>query len=409
VIGQLSDPSKPIHIWGAGFAGLILAYFLSEKGHEIHLYEKSNRVGGKLKTSHTPFGPVEAAANAFYADEKMLSHFEQLGLKPVFSRKKLQRWIWREGTVKKPLSFFEIIRILLRSLQKMPAHKSSATVEEIFLPLLGPQKVKNLLSPALQGVYSADAHELHAHSVWPQLSGPIRSYLSFFHSLKKKAHSVSFVGGMQTYLDALEKNLRQKKHVHFYFNALESQFSLLPNTLICTEASSAASLLQVVWPEGAKKLQELPYRSLTSVTFFTEENILPLEGGFGVLFPQDSGFQARGLLINHSIFPQRLEGKAKGSYTFILEGLDEVAQRAKADWWKLCRCLKIKLFEGDGLCGTYIHPWAIGLPLYNSTRALILESLIHDPTRPRELVLFGNYTQGISLREMYHLAEKFSA
>lgn len=56
-IREANDPrqKRKVHILGAGMAGLAAAYVLHELGHEVTVYEASNRVGGRVFTQR--FGP----------------------------------------------------------------------------------------------------------------------------------------------------------------------------------------------------------------------------------------------------------------------------------------------------------------------------------------------------------------
>ena len=42
---RVNDMKKKIIVVGAGAAGLMAAGRAAEKGHEVHLYEKNNRIG----------------------------------------------------------------------------------------------------------------------------------------------------------------------------------------------------------------------------------------------------------------------------------------------------------------------------------------------------------------------------
>ena len=66
IIGKIDPSDKNVTIYGAGFSGLILAYFLKSEGYKITIHEKSNKVGGKIQTKKVEGGLVEKGANALY-------------------------------------------------------------------------------------------------------------------------------------------------------------------------------------------------------------------------------------------------------------------------------------------------------------------------------------------------------
>ena len=54
-----------IAIIGAGLAGLTCAYELRGSGHEVDVYEATDRIGGKLYTVAFEGGPTDMGAEAF--------------------------------------------------------------------------------------------------------------------------------------------------------------------------------------------------------------------------------------------------------------------------------------------------------------------------------------------------------
>ena len=56
IIGKINPDQRHVTIWGAGFSGLILGYFLKDQGYSVTIYEKSNRIGGKIQTKRTGAG-----------------------------------------------------------------------------------------------------------------------------------------------------------------------------------------------------------------------------------------------------------------------------------------------------------------------------------------------------------------
>ncbi len=52
-----------IKVVGAGFSGLVTAYFLTKQGFAVQIFEKSSRAGGLIQTIRTPHGLIETAAN----------------------------------------------------------------------------------------------------------------------------------------------------------------------------------------------------------------------------------------------------------------------------------------------------------------------------------------------------------
>ncbi len=66
IIGKINPEQRHVTIWGAGFSGLILGYFLKDQGYNVTIHEKSNKVGGKIQTKRTGAGMAEKGPNALY-------------------------------------------------------------------------------------------------------------------------------------------------------------------------------------------------------------------------------------------------------------------------------------------------------------------------------------------------------
>ena len=86
-----------IHIIGAGFTGLTLAYELQKAGLKVQLYEK-NQVGGLLQTTHSSTHLRESAANGLLWTPRLEQLASELGVDFIASQKaSKKRFIFREG------------------------------------------------------------------------------------------------------------------------------------------------------------------------------------------------------------------------------------------------------------------------------------------------------------------------
>lgn len=393
-IGKLAPSQREVHIWGGGFAGLTLAVLLSRKNFTVNLYEKSDRLGGKLGTTLTPNGVVEWAANAFFADESLKKFLASLDLKLVTVPKGLRRLIYYNQKLHSAFSIKLLKYVFKAFLTSPPVLDSETTLADFFLPLLGQEKIDHLLSPAVQGIYGCEAAELNFLSLYPELQGQhFKNYWQFKKALKKNpAQSVSFEKGMQEALTSMSKHITGK-----IFLSHQLPFDLKPNTIICTNAHEASELLKDLWPEGSAELKKIQYLPLTSWTFFLKNPLPQLFKSFGILFPTDQKATSLGVLCNHEIFPQRLSGEAKASLTFIVRKDKIELEDLKNDFEK-CGFSQQDLLTDH----KFVYPKA--LPLYDQTRLQVVEKLHSLSSRPQSLILFGNYVAGISLREMYQAA-----
>ena len=379
-IGSL-DPALPdVHIWGAGVSGLLMAHFLRSTGWKVHLYEKSDRIGGKIRSHKIEEGVFEEGPNALYATGEVEEWLKELGLEILPATPKLKRRIWR-GQAQAPLSPGEVLALLPRLFKRSPSLQSDLSLADFFRPLLQ-EKIETLLTPALQGIYGVGADQLSVKSIWPTLKAG--TYLSVIRQLKgPKARSVSFKLGMQEFIDRLAQDFKDQIQLNC------SQFVLRPNTILCTNAHEASELLKSTHPKIAQELNRIQYQKLSSVLSLTPPKT-EMQQTFGFLFPRSVGIQSLGVLFNQEIFPGRC------GVTFI------VGENQGADSIVRDDLLKLRWSTLD----LKVHSWEKALPIYNSSRAQAIDQLHAE--KISGLTLFGNYVAGISLRDMISAAKKFS-
>jgi protoporphyrinogen oxidase len=289
--------------------------------------------------------------------------------------------------------------------KKPPLITDGLTVADFFLPLLGQEKVDRFISPVLSGIYVVPAENLHFRSVFHQVGNKAQfvSYFDFIkHMLKVQksepklevSGSVTFEGGMQTLINRLADILKHDIKLN------SKDFKPKSNTIICTDAMTASELLSTLKPEMSRELSRIRYTELSSVTVFLKREIRPLNRAFGVLIPQETGFNAFGILNNKAIFPQNNENML--SYTLI--------SRKKLSDEEILSDLK-QLFPEIGkedIDHTENNHWDKALPLYDLQRYLSVKKLHQIANKEKNLAIFGNYVAGISLREMISSAKAFA-
>ncbi len=407
VIGKISPEEKHVYIWGAGFSGLVLGYYLKSQGYQITIYEKSNKVGGKIHTKKTSSGLVEQGANALYLNADGLELLKELKLEPIPAQKKLKRLLMIGGKPKRPFQLAVFSKIAVNAHKKPPLISDGLSVAEFFKPLLGPENIQKFLSPILGGLYAAPAEQLHFRTVFSQVGkkAQFESYWDFIKLIFKtqKAQpkqeisgSVSFDGGMQTLINRLGEALRHDIKLN-----TKEHFRLKGNTIICTDALTASELLKEARPEMSTELARIKYQTLSTVTVFMKREIKSLQKAFGVLIPLDQGFQSIGVVNNKAIFPANNENVL--SYTFISRQHLEKNQIIED-----IKKLNTDLTDEDVDAMEFTH-WEKALPTYDLQLFLANKKLHQLAYKEENLAIFGNYVAGISLREMISAAKSFAS
>lgn len=406
IIGKINPDDRHVTIWGAGFAGLVLGYFLKDQGYRITIYERSNRAGGKIKTQKTEAGLAETGPNALYLNQDGLELLRELKLEPIPAAQKLKRLLMINGRPKRPFQLSLFSKIAANAHKKPPLIFDGLTVSDFFTPLLGQENIENYLSPALAGLYATSADQLHFRSIFSQVGtrAQFDSYWSFIKLMRKhhKAQpklelsgSVTFEGGMQTLTNRLAEILRHDIKLNY-----KESFRVKGNTIVCTDAINASELLKDVRPVLSEELGRIQYRTLSSSTVFLKREIKSLNKAFGVLIPLNSGFHSIGVINNKAIFPANNENVS--SYTFISPKKltdEEVLQDL---------ILLSSDVTGEDIQHVETTFWDKALPVYDLQLYLAVKKLHQLSQKEGTLAIFGNYVAGISLREMISAAKSFS-
>ncbi len=404
--GRISNSSNSIHIWGAGFSGLIIGYYLKKNGFQVTLYEKSNRVGGKIKTKKTPYGLAETGANAIYLNEDCRDLISELNLTPYPVSNKLKKLILINGKPRRAIQFSLLTKGLLNVYKKPPLISEGLTVADFFRPLLGDEVIENVLSPALGGIYATPSDKLHFKSVFEstQDKAQFSSYWEFLKQIifnkKQKTKneikgSISFEGGMQVLINKLHDEL--KDNIRLNYN---KAFSLKENTIICTDAANASVLLKDFRPNLSTELSRIKYQSLSSVTVFLKREIKSLHRAFGIVIPLGTNFHSIGIVNNKASFP--INNQNVFAYTLI--------SKKKLSEKEIFGDLKSLHFDfvPEDLEHVENSFWDQAIPIYDLQRYLSIKK-IHELMRDEDgLAIFGNYVSGISLRQMVSLAKNFA-
>lgn len=406
IIGKLNPQDKNVTIWGAGFSGLILGYYLKEHGYKVTIYERSNKIGGKIGTKKTPAGLIETGANALYMNADSMDLLKELKLEPLPAAKKLKRLLMLNGRLKRPVQLSLLSKMTLNGHKKPPLITDGLTVAEFFRPLIGSENINKYISPVLGGIYAAPAEQLHFKSIFSEVAhiAQFDSYWTFVKTLMKNqkvkpklevSGSVSFEGGMQTLINRLGDLLKSEIKLNY-----KEAFRIKGNTVLCTDAQTASELLSEIRPEFSTELARIRYQELSTVTVFMKREIRSLQKAFGVLIPLDNNLNSVGVINNKAIFPSNNENIY--SYTFIARKKvsdEDIMSDIKSLYGE---------FVPDDIEYIENTHWDKALPVYDLQRYLSVKKLHLLAQREENFAIFGNYVAGISLREMITAARSFS-
>lgn len=419
IIGNL-DIQKPTVVWGAGISGLLIAYYLKKSGIKVSIKEITSDIGGKIQTEEWNDQVIEKGANALFLNYEVYDLLIELGLerKILIPPSKLKRYIFKAGSLKSVIGQVPFFNILKNLWKKTPKYNEFLSVEDFFGPWLGLKAVKNLLNPALGGIYSTTSDQILVNTLFDFTEETYpHNYFSFIQWLKTKRAkvkkpplkgSVGLLGGMKTLVMALKNNLG---------NCIQVAVDDIPNfkennNIFCTNAKDASILLKSFKSEVATLLNQIEYGELNTCTVFTKNKIRILEKSFGIVFVRNELKQSGnnislnyplGILANSEIFPDNYS--QFHSYTII----DNNAQLMLSERKDICSIFK-KIdpsFSDDQISYFQNKNWKLGLPIYNAKRYQSIKKIKEFFNDTKGVVIFGNYVAGISIREMCSLSKEF--
>jgi oxygen-dependent protoporphyrinogen oxidase len=391
---------QTVKVIGAGFSGLVTAYYLVKEGFQVQILEKSSRAGGLIRTIQTENGPVETAANGIRNSARLEAMCADIRVPLEATRREARaRFIFRGAPKRFPLSGPEVLKLGFRfaasasSLRPRPFE----TIVDWGKRVIGKAATDFFLAPALSGIYAGDPERLSASLVFGQAALP--EHLQTTRPLRPRLHgTVAPPKGMQQLIEGLYEYL-EHAGVEFIFNH-EAQVATGDPAIVCTPARGAAGCLECVAPELSHSLRQIEMMPVVTATCQYEPGAAKLKG-FGCLFPHGEGFRARGVLFNEYIFAGR--GPAH-SETWIFGGaLDpEIGQLTDPELIKLIASERERLYDTvDEPIGIHLTNWPEALPHYSIDLERILTQLAAPPAN---VALVGNYLGRIGLAKLIERA-----
>ncbi len=393
--------ANSITVIGAGFSGLVTAYFLVKRGFKVRILERTNRAGGLIETIQTEHGIVEKAANGILSSAKLEAIAADVGVPLQTTRREARkRFIYRGKARQLPLGLADMLktgaRLATQAVRFSPHPFES--IAEWGRRVGGDAATDYLLTPALGGIYAGDPERLSASLILGKAKLP--DHLRSNKPEKGRLHgTVAPRKGMQQLTDGLGAWL-EDRGVEFVFNSDSIDVDATDAIVICLSANGAAGYLRETAPDTSQALRAIEMLSLVTVTAFYEADAATLQG-FGCLFPLDQGFRARGVLFNNSIFEGR--GPAN-SETWIFGGaLDPDVGDLSDDQFRTLIATERERFYGkrDEPRALYINRRAWAIPHYTTELEKVLTNLAPPPANVK---LVGNYLGRIGLAKLIERA-----
>ncbi|TGL33576.1 protoporphyrinogen/coproporphyrinogen oxidase [Leptospira perdikensis] len=396
--------TERVHIVGGGITGLFLAYHHTKRGDSVTLYEHSEKLGGVIGTNQVPEGLVEQAANGVLLTDEMKSMFADIGLTPLFPNKAAKRryfWVNRKLS-RLPISILTGIKLLFTIAFKKIKFETNQNLETWATNMFGSSVTKNIIEPAIGGIYGTRLEALQAESIFSKWDGSgTKTILEEMKKNGKKSYgTVSFPNGMGDLVNHLVHYLESKIQIktNFKFESLDEILKLKGKIRICISLKNLIPLL-------GNKIQTHASPNLLSITTITRfgKNHLTKKPCFGILFAKNEGIRALGVLSNSDIFSGRAK-EALHSETWIYP---ETAKENLTETWEsiLEKDRELVTKKLDPSVAVYVTSWSGVFPAYDRKLFIFNQSL--DVLESEwisygiDIRFYGNYRKGIGLRSLF--------
>lgn len=340
---------KDIIIVGAGLTGLSAAVQLKKRGFSVAVIEKSDRVGGQIRTFRENGFVLESGPNTGSgASEEVLELFAELSpnCEIEFARKEAEkRLIWKNGKfhelphslwggINTPLfTFSDKFRILGEPFRAKGTDPDE-TVAQLASRRLGKSFVDYAVDPFLSGIYAGDPESLITRHALPKLYNLEQNYGSFIRGAIAKAKEAkknsqpkdkkgvfSVKGGMENLPNAMAKYigddniflqagnsriLQENDHWKTTFIKDGQTMEFTSRHVITTVgAYMLPDLLPFINRESMEKITNVRYAPVVQVAVGVKEKGAMKFDAFGGLISSKDNEDILGILFPSSCFSGR--------------------------------------------------------------------------------------------------------
>jgi len=421
---------REVVIVGAGISGLSTAYRLKEKGLDVVVYEKDDRVGGTIHTIQEQGYLFEAGAQTILADEEVINFLKELGLEPLeaspFSK---YRYIYKKGKlIPLPLSPVEFLTTPLLSfktkLKVLTEVFKNGTEEDVSIAnfvrdRFGEEFLNYIVAPFISGVYAGDPEKLSLKYATPKLYEAQKKYGSLIKAFMKektvapKGKLISFRGGLgeliKTLADKVEVHtenvvLRMRKFEEFFRLDVRGKKVETKSVVVASPAYTSSYLLKEVSFSASEEFDKIDYPPIVVVNVGVEGNI---PDGFGFLVPRVEGKRILGAMFMSKIFPGRAP-EGKELLTVFLGGATdrEVIELTEEEIEKLVEREIKEILNVQKIDFMHVQKWKRAIPQYTPGYDKFLNLAKEMEKDYTGLFLTGNWLYGVSTADCIRASKK---
>ncbi len=447
-----------IAVIGAGISGLSAAYWLQNSGHDVHVFEKSDRTGGVVQTHREGEFLFEAGPSSFLDNAPdTMDLCAAVGLEDQLERNPLRenaRYIYVNGALREVpmgpgglvttsiLSSRAKLRLLKEPFVKANRAKQDESLGAFISRRFGNEVLNNVVTPFITGVYAGDPRQLSLRALFPLLYDLEREHGSVIGGMfkkllgkkkqspspKKKTRAknlCSWKDGMQAMPDTIAERVKDSIHLSTKVVRIEkSQNGFNVSTegeginndmfdvvIFATPCYEVMDLAGNFLSTTGSYLKEIPLNRVTVLGIGCEkENVAHNCEGFGFLVPRDQGIRILGSIWCSSVFSGRAPENRHCFSVFIGGKLDPIAFDLSDE--ELHAQAQIDLSTIVGVQGPFTQVqtfrWDRAIPQYPVGHVEKIGAVQEELAQTPGLFLTGNYLDGVSTNDCIRLARKCS-
>ena len=434
---------KTVAIVGGGITGIVAALSASTNGDTVHLFERTDFLGGKIDEWIRPHGreqSIPTGPDAFLARRPEVTELAiSLGLEDkLISPSAGSARIYRDGRLHPlPPSVLGVpasadlgdtglisaegaARASLDLDARDDRPDGDESVGAMVRRRLGDEVHEYLVDPLLGGINAGDSDRLSVVSGVPQLDVLRKKHSSLMTAAAQTLAAApsnpgpvfqSIDGGLNRLIDAAEAELERRTNVSVHLSTsaeldrgTDSAWSVsnieVDEVILTTPAGVTADLVRAIAPAAADELAAIDYSSVALTILILPPNTIDLDPSIsGVLVPRLCGLHVTAVSFASHKWPElapdgsqilRVSVGRRTDERWSQLRDDEVVQLIRND---LSEIFETIIPDGPSL----LTRWMQSLPQYDVGHADRVQAIDHATRHLDGLVLTGAWRSGLGL------------
>jgi len=434
-------------IIGGGISGLSLAWWLTQQGAHVEVWEADERVGGKIKsTRQDGYLTERAAAMVMNFRPEVTELLHGTGLDTAKTSRlpeaETRRYLLHNkqlialpmrlgGMITSPLwSLRGKLRLLAEPFIP-PAYRKDESVSRFIKRRLGKEMLEKAMEPFVAGTLASDPDLASAVACLPRLTALERKYGSIAAGilinrlLRRRtacgSETFSFRGGMTTLVETLARTPGLQISTRYQVSDLTRHLDAWQVTastpsgqrsihasqvVVTTPAPQAATLVSSLDNGLASLLREIKYAPVNIVHMgFDRTAVGHALDGTGFLVPRNA-MSGENQALTGNLWMSTLFANRAPSGKVLLSSYIGGARMPEVQAWDTEQCLRTTLSSVTRLLDIKADPEMVkvdrhnrALPLYHGPHQARLQAIATHLQQLPGLYLEANYRGGVSVRD----------